>query len=109
MNELTQTATFEWLKAQDLATRVAMVRDVTEIVRIVVNELFEDEVEDLAGARHSREKPHDGRYVRHGSNPGSIQIGEQRVPGDLASTGANGVDGRGGLIHGVTGLGEGDG
>lgn len=80
MNELTQTATFEWLKAQDLATRVAMVRDVTEIVRIVVNELFEDEVEDLAGARHSREKPHDGRYVRHGSNPGSIQIGEQRVP-----------------------------
>lgn len=80
MDELTQTPTFEWLKAQDVATRVAMIRDVTEIVRIVASELFEDEVVELAGARHSRDKPHGGKYVRHGSNPGSIQIGEQRVP-----------------------------
>lgn len=80
MDELTQTPTYQWLKTQDAATRVAMIRDVTEIVRIVARELFEDEVAELAGARHSRDKPHGGRYVRHGSNPGSIQIGEQRVP-----------------------------
>jgi len=80
MDELTQTPTYQWLKTQDAATRVAMIRDVTEIVRIVARELFEDEVAELAGARHSRDKPHGGKYVRHGSNPGSIQIGEQRVP-----------------------------
>lgn len=80
MDEHTQPATFSWLKDQDRATQLAIVRDVTELVRIVARELFEQEVEELAGARHSRDKPHEGRYVRHGSNPGSIHVGEQRLP-----------------------------
>lgn len=40
-------------------------------------ELIEEEVKEKAGQRysHSREK-----YDRYGSNPGSIQLGEERVP-----------------------------
>jgi hypothetical protein len=63
MNELTQTPTYQWLKTQDAATRVAMIRDVAEIVRIVALKLFEDEEVELAGVRHSRDKPHGGMYV----------------------------------------------
>ncbi len=80
MSEHTQRPSFDWLNAQDAATQIAMVRDLTEIMRIVASEILESEVESMAGAWHSRDKPHDGAYVRHGSNPGSIQIGEQRIP-----------------------------
>jgi|GEM_PF-6573191 len=45
-----------------------MVRDITEIMRIVATEILHSEVESLAGGRHAREKPHDGAYVRHGTN-----------------------------------------
>jgi len=83
MSEHTQRQSFDWLKAQDVATQVAMVRDITEIMRIVATEILQSEVESLAGARHAREKPHGGAYVRHGTNPGSIQIGEQRIPIDV--------------------------
>ncbi len=41
---------------------------------------MDEEVQALAGARYSREKPCGGRYSRWGTNPGSIQIGEERVP-----------------------------
>ena len=34
----------------------------------------------LAGDRYSRDKPHQGRYYRWGTNPGSIKIGNERVP-----------------------------
>lgn len=80
MSEHTQRQSFDWLKAQDVATQVAMVRDISEIMRIVATEILQSEVEGLAGPRHAREKPHNGAYVRHGSNPGSIQVGEQRIP-----------------------------
>ena len=80
MSEHTQRQSFEWLKAQDVATQVAMVRDISEIMRIVATEILQSEVESLAGPRHAREKPHNAAYVRHGSNQGSIQIGEQRIP-----------------------------
>jgi len=33
-----------------------------------INARLQSEVESLAGGRHAREKPHDGAYVRHGTN-----------------------------------------
>lgn len=80
MSEHTQPTTFSWLKQQNAATQTAVIRDVMELVRIVARELFEDEVAELAGARHSRAKPYRGRFVRHGSNVGSIHVGEQKLP-----------------------------
>lgn len=41
---------------------------------------MQQEVANLAGETHSREKPHDGRYSRHAMNPGSIQIDNLRLP-----------------------------
>ena len=37
----------------------------------------------LAGERYSRDKPHDGRYSRWGTNSGSIRIDGERVPIDV--------------------------
>ena len=51
-----------------------------EVVRLLAREFMEQEVEELAGRRYHRDKPHDGRYVRWGSNPGSIQVGAEKLP-----------------------------
>lgn len=80
MSEHTQTPTLAWFQRQDIATQTAMVRDVVELVRIVASSVMAEEVRELAGEPYSRQKPHAGQYMRHGTNPGSIQVGEQRVP-----------------------------
>lgn len=80
MSEHTQPASYSWFLQQDLSTQTAILRDAGELFRIIAQELIEQEVERYAGARHSRNKPHAGRYVRHGSNPGSVHVGTQRLP-----------------------------
>lgn len=51
-----------------------------EVVRLLAREFMEQEVEEFAGRRYDRDKPHDGRYVRWGSNPGSIRVGPEKLP-----------------------------
>jgi len=46
-----------------------------DICRLLVNEILEEEVAALCGARYSHEKPNAGRYSRWGYNPGSVRIG----------------------------------
>jgi len=41
---------------------------------------MELEISEDAGARYSNDKPHDGRYSRWGSNPGSLPLSGQLVP-----------------------------
>jgi putative transposase len=50
-----------------------------DICRLLVNEILEEVVTALCGARYSHEKPHDGRYSRWGYNPGSVRIGDHRL------------------------------
>ncbi|HHP7236973.1 hypothetical protein [Longibacter sp.] len=45
--------------------------------------LMSKEVRSMAGPRYSRHKPHGGRYVRWGSNPGRVRVGAERVPVDV--------------------------
>jgi len=47
---------------------------------MLAREILEEEVTHLAGRRYARDKPLDGRYCRWGTNPGSISIGDERVP-----------------------------
>jgi len=43
MSETTQSPTMEWLRSQDIATRLAVVRDVKELVRTIVRDMMEEE------------------------------------------------------------------
>jgi len=72
--------TISQLLEQESSTKLALVKHYVELAVLLVNELFEDEVSSLAGERYSRDKPHEGRYSRWGSNPGSVRIGEEKVP-----------------------------
>jgi len=83
MKQNTQARTLEWLQAQPLNIQTAIIHDVLELARIIATSVMKEEVTSLAGERYSREKPHRGRYSRHGTNPGSIQLQNQRLPIDV--------------------------
>lgn len=68
-----------WLLTQPADVKLAMLESHLDICRLLVNEILEEEVTALCGARYSHEKPHEGRYSRWGYNPGSVRIGDHRL------------------------------
>lgn len=84
MNKIVQKGekikTLSQLLEKDNSTKLALAKHYLEINLLLINELLEDEVSSLAGERYSRDKPLEGRYSRWGSNPGSVRIGEEKVP-----------------------------
>lgn len=68
-----------WLLTQPAEVKLAMLESHLDICRLLVNEVLEEEVTALCGARYSHEKPHEGRYSRWGYNPGSVRIGDHRL------------------------------
>jgi len=63
----------------DVDAKVEMIRALVPLGLMHVQELLDDEVTALAGARHARKEPGvQGR--RHGSNPGTVRLAGQRVP-----------------------------
>lgn len=71
--------TISQLLSEDTTSKLALAKHYLELNLLLVNELLEDEVRSLAGERYSRDKPHEGRYSRWGSNPGSVRVGEEKV------------------------------
>lgn len=51
-----------------------------KLARLLVQEIMEEETLEKAGERYSRDKPMNGRYSRWGTNPGSVRIGQEKVP-----------------------------
>lgn len=68
-----------WLLTQPADVKIAMLESHLDLCRLLVNEILEEEVTSLCGAKYSHEKPHQGRYSRWGVNPGSVRIGEHRL------------------------------
>jgi transposase-like protein len=50
------------------------------MLKIVATNLMQEEIEVKCGARYSHRKPNSGRYNRWGYNPGSIKIGDEKIP-----------------------------
>jgi len=68
-----------WLLEQDLDVKITALQHHLDISRMLVNDILEDEVNQHAGSWYSHEKPHNGRYSRWGTNPGSIKLGDRRI------------------------------
>ena len=62
----------------ELNSRVELIRSLIPLGLMHVQELLEEEVGELAGARYER-KDGGSRGTRHGSNPGSVQLAGQRL------------------------------
>lgn len=72
--------TLEELMGASISTKLHLLAHYTELARMLAYQLIDEEVASLAGARYERDRPHEGRYVRWGSNPGSIKLGDERLP-----------------------------
>lgn len=68
-----------WLLEQDLNVKIEALQHHLDISRMLVNDILEDEVNQYAGSWYSHDKPHNGRYSRWGTNPGSIKLGDRRI------------------------------
>ena len=63
----------------DVDTKVELIRSLVPLGLMHVEELLDQEVTALAGARYARKDASVGGR-RHGSNPGTVGLGGQRVP-----------------------------
>jgi hypothetical protein len=75
--QLLANSTLEELEEKPWEVKLALLNHHLELARIFVRELLEEEVEEKAGPRHNHD---DRRYSRWGSNPGSVRIGDEKVP-----------------------------
>lgn len=73
----------EWLKEQSLEYQLSLFKDYAEMLKILANNLMMEDIENKCGERYSRIKPEEGRYNRWGANPGSIKVGQEKVPIDV--------------------------
>ncbi len=55
-----------WLLEQPLDVKLEIIQHHFELIRLLINEILDSEVETLSGARYSHKKPHRGRYSRWG-------------------------------------------
>jgi putative transposase len=69
-----------WYLEQPTDIQLSLFSHYVEIMKIIANQMLEDRVKEKTGERYDRQKPEEGRYSRWGSNPGSIRIGEEKVP-----------------------------
>lgn len=66
----------EWLLDQPVEMQYQLFQNFVDIAKIHYNQLVEEEVNSKAGEKYERGK----RYNRWGNNPGSIRIGEEKIP-----------------------------
>ncbi len=69
----------EWIFAQPLDTQLEVLSNHLEICKAVINSLLQTAVEQKAGKRYCRVRPHEGQYSRWGVNPGSVRMGNQKL------------------------------
>ena len=75
--ELLSASTLEQLKEKPWEVKLTLLQHHLELARLFVGELLEEEVEEKAGKRYSHDET---RYSRWSKNPGSVRIGEEKVP-----------------------------
>src|SRR5205085_6141516 len=60
--------------------QLAIIANHLDICKAVINSLVQTAVQQQAGPKYCRIRPADGRYSRWGFNPGSVRIGNQKLP-----------------------------
>ena len=70
------TKNFDWLKRQPREYQISLFGEYAEMLKILATQLMEEEIENKCGNKYSRNE----EYLRWTSNPGSIKVGEEKIP-----------------------------
>jgi transposase-like protein len=79
-NKENRNKNLHWFENLSVEEQMNIFQDYSEMLKIVATNLMQEEIERKCGERYSREKPNSGRYNRWGYNPGSIKIGDEKIP-----------------------------
>ena len=66
----------EWLQGQPLEMQYQLFQNFVDVAKLHYNQLMEEELRMKSGEKYERGR----RYHRWGKNPGSLRIGEEKVP-----------------------------
>jgi putative transposase len=69
----------EILSSNNTMMKLALIRNYQELILIMINSVLADEVTELTGKRYKHDKKKKQMY-RWGTNPGSVVIGQEKVP-----------------------------
>ena len=72
-----------WFNEQPMEYQLSLFQNYVEMMKIVANNLMNEDITRKCGERYSHQKPESGRYSRWGYNPGSIKIGSEKLPIDV--------------------------
>jgi len=70
------TKNIDWLLNQPREYQVSLFQEYSEMMKILANHLMNDEMENKCGKRYERDFP----FNRWTSNPGSIKVGDEKIP-----------------------------
>jgi putative transposase len=70
----------KWYLSQPMDLQISMFNHYIDLMKIMANNFLQEEVKQKTGDWYQRDRPESGRYSRWGSNPGSIRVGEEKVP-----------------------------
>lgn len=78
-----QRENIEWFYEQPVDIKFEMVMNHFEMSRIMINQIFEEIIREKTGSRYEHSLNGPKKYYRHGYNPGSIKMGDQRLPVEI--------------------------
>ena len=82
MNKTTKVhrENYDWFYQQPTDIKFEMLLNHLELSRIMINQIFEEIVREKTGDRYEHAGDGQKKYYRHGFNPGSIKLKDQRLP-----------------------------
>ena len=75
-NSKMEKENLEWLLKQPAEKQYQLFQNFVDVAKLHYNQLMEEEQRIKTGEKYERGR----RYHRWGKNPGSIRIGEEKVP-----------------------------
>lgn len=69
----------DWLFEQPIDVQYSVLNHHLQICSMLVNQLMADEVEQKAGERYRNRPEGERAYARHGHNPGSVRVNNERL------------------------------
>ena len=85
MNKSTkvQRENIAWFYDQPVDIKFEMVMNHFEMSRIMINQIFEEIIREKTGDRYEHSLSGPKKFYRHGFNPGSIKMGDHRLPVEI--------------------------
>ena len=69
-----------WFFEQPVDVKFEILKNHLEMSRLMVNQIMEDIVQEKTGERYEHSPDGPKSYYRHGFNPGSVKLKDQRLP-----------------------------